>query len=48
MGNTKKYMMKKIVTALDTVLKAEANSTACVFMHQPKAPKELDKFKKHK
>lgn len=31
--------------AKDT-LKAEANSTSCTIVYQPKAPKELNRFKK--
>lgn len=50
-------MMKKQVTiavakgikaALDVVLRTEANTTSCVIMYQPKAPKELMKYRRYK
>lgn len=33
---------------LTNVLKADANSTACYFVYQPKAPKELSRFRRQK
>ena len=44
----KKNKAEKIVKVLDTVLKLEANSVSCVFAYEPKAPKELERFKKTK
>lgn len=46
-------MKKKVVNsvakgmknALDMVLRTEANSTSCIIMYQPKAPKELMKYR---
>lgn len=37
--------MKKV---LDVALRTEANSTSCLFTYQPKAPKELMKFRRNK
>lgn len=34
--------------ALTNVLKADANSTACCFVYQPKTPKELSRFRRQK
>ena len=37
----------KTVSCVATkTLKLEANSASCLVMHQPKAPKELARFKK--
>lgn len=33
---------------LDRTLRVEANSTACIVMHQPKAPEQLSRFKNEK
>ena len=33
---------------LDKCLKADANSTACILTYQPKAPKELTRYRKTK
>ncbi|MBE6835468.1 MAG: cyclic lactone autoinducer peptide [Ruminococcaceae bacterium] len=41
--NKKKSVMKKVV---NLALKGNANSTTCVMVYQPKAPKELKKFSK--
>lgn len=50
--NTKGNMSGKSATlvakALTNVLRAEANSTACIFAYQPKAPKELSRFRRQK
>lgn len=50
MKNTKtsKPMAKAVVNALNGVLRADANSTACFVAYQPKAPKELARFRKSK
>ncbi|MBU5416400.1 cyclic lactone autoinducer peptide [Anaerobutyricum soehngenii] len=44
--NIEKRVAKTVKNALDVVLRTEANSTSCLIMHEPKAPKELSKFKK--
>ena len=37
-----------VTKTLNNVLRTEANSTSCVVLCQPKAPKELCRFKKSK
>lgn len=39
---------KSVKTALNTFLRADANSASCVVAYQPKAPKELSRFKSSK
>ena len=39
-------LAEKTVKLLNKKLKKDANSTACVLFFQPKAPKELSKFRK--
>ncbi len=39
---------KKVVKILDAVLKLEANTVSCIWAYEPKAPKELERFKKTK
>ena len=39
---------KAVVNVLNSVLKTEANSASCCVIYQPKAPKELERFKKKK
>ncbi|MBP3770255.1 MAG: cyclic lactone autoinducer peptide [Clostridiales bacterium] len=39
---------QKVVKILDKILKLEANSASCMFAYEPKAPKELERFKKTK
>ena len=39
---------KAVVNVLNSVLKTEANSASCCVIYQPKAPKELERFKKIK
>lgn len=50
--NTKKNTAGKsaalAVKVLTNVLKADANSAACCFAYQPKAPKELSRFRRQK
>lgn len=41
-----KVIAEKAVKVLDASLRAEANTTSCVSLHQPKAPKALEKFKR--
>ena len=45
---TKKTVAKGVKNALDMVLRTEANTASCVIMYQPKAPKELMKFRRSK
>lgn len=44
----KKRIAKGTVTVLKMVLSAEANSTSCGLVYQPKAPKELKEYKRTK
>ncbi len=50
--NTKKNTAGKSAAlaakVLTNVLKADANSTACCLVYQPKAPKELSRFRRQK
>lgn len=39
---------KSIKNALNTFLRVDANSAACIVAYQPKAPKELSRFKNSK
>ena len=39
-------LAEKIVKVLNSYLKLEANSASSICMHQPKAPKELNKFRR--
>ncbi len=41
-----KSMAKGIKAALDIVLRTEANSASCGLMYQPRAPKELMKYRR--
>lgn len=43
-----KPMAKKVAKALNTVLRTEANSASCAVAYQPKAPKDLMRFKSAK
>lgn len=43
-----KTVAKGIASALNSMLRIEANSTSCVIAYQPKAPKELEKFRREK
>lgn len=43
-----KMVAKGVKTALDAVLRTEANTASCLFMYQPKAPKDLMKFRRNK
>ena len=43
-----KKIAKGAVTVLDTFLRVDANSAACFIAYQPKAPKELARFKRKK
>ena len=50
--NTKKNTASKSAAmaakVLTNVLKSDANSAACCFAYQPKAPKELSRFRRQK
>ena len=39
---------KGMKAALDVVLQTEANTASCAIMYQPKAPKELMKYRRNK
>lgn len=39
---------KLVAKALNGVLRAEANSTSCFIVYQPKAPEGLSRFRKEK
>ncbi len=39
---------KLMTRALNVVLRAEANSTACFVAYQPKAPESLSRFRREK
>lgn len=41
-------LAKAVKSALDATLRMSANSTSCCVVHQPKAPKKLDAFRKIK
>ena len=43
-----KVVAGKAANVLDAVLRAEANSTSCLVVYQPKAPKDLARFRKEK
>jgi len=43
-----KSVAKGTASVLNAVLRADANSTYCIIMHQPKAPKDLEKFRRTK
>ena len=43
-----KTVAKGVNSALDVVLRTEANTAFCVIMYQPKAPKELTKYRRTK
>lgn len=47
-GNLAKKIAKTTVSTLDKFLKVDANSTSCCIVYQPKAPKELEKFRRNK
>ncbi|MGN1315282.1 MAG: cyclic lactone autoinducer peptide [Lachnospiraceae bacterium] len=43
-----KKIAKGAVSVLDTFLRVDANSAACCIAYQPKAPKELARFRRKK
>ena len=44
--NVEKKIAKALSIALDHVLRVEANSTLCYLMFQPKAPKQLQNYRR--
>ncbi|MBQ2407240.1 MAG: cyclic lactone autoinducer peptide [Lachnospiraceae bacterium] len=43
-----KMVAKGAVSVLNAFLRADANSASCIISYQPKAPKELARFKRVK
>ena len=43
-----KRVAKKTVKMLDSFLRMDANSASCCIVYQPKAPKELERYRKTK
>lgn len=43
-----KSVSKGTVSVLNTFLRADANSASCCMIYQPKAPKELERFRRTK
>ncbi len=43
-----KSVAKGTASVLNAVLRADANSTSCCIFYQPKAPKDLEKFRRTK
>ena len=43
-----KTVAKGVAKSLNSMLRVEANSASCVIAYQPKAPKELERFRKSK
>lgn len=41
----RKPIAKGIASALNAMLRVDANSTSCIIAYQPKAPEKLSKFK---
>ena len=39
---------KGVVMVLNKFLQIDANSTSCIITYQPKAPKELQRFRREK
>ena len=47
-GKVSKIVAKGTVSVLNTFFRSDANSTSCILAYQPKAPKELARFRKTK
>lgn len=43
-----KSTAKGMKTVLNAALRSEANSASCIIMYQPRAPKELARFRRNK
>ncbi len=48
MANKMLPIAKLAKTVAEKALKRDANQTTCSIFYQPKAPKELERFKKNK
>lgn len=46
--NLSKQTAKVVAGTLNKMLKVDANSTSCLVVYQPKAPKGLERFKNEK
>ena len=46
--NLSKQTAKVVAGTLNKILKVDANSTSCLVVYQPKAPKGLERFKNEK
>lgn len=46
--NVSKNVAKKTAAALDAFLRTDANSASCCIVYQPKAPKELARYRRKK
>lgn len=47
-GKVSKLVAKGTASALNAFLKADANSASCIVLYQPKAPKELARYRRTK
>ena len=47
-NNLTKKVAKKTAKVLNSFLSMEANTASCLIMYQPKAPKELERYRKTK
>lgn len=47
-GKLSKAVAKGTLSVLNTFLRADANSASCVITYQPKAPKELTRYRRTK
>lgn len=47
-GKLSKVVAKGTVSVLNTFLRADANSVSCAIAYQPKAPKELARYRRRK
>lgn len=47
-GKVLRLAAKGTASVLNAVLKADANSTSCFINYQPKAPKELARYRRTK
>lgn len=48
MKELSKRFAKGVADILDKTLRIDANSASCIIYYQPKAPKELDKYRRIK
>ncbi len=46
MKEAKKLFQTGLKKLVEKTLETEANNTSCVLIYQPKAPKNLDRYKK--